>query len=42
MHKIVDISGSLNNDLNLEILKESVFEPTKEKSINKPSILKLV
>ena len=35
MYKIVDISGSLSNDSNLEILKESVFEPTKEKLIKR-------
>lgn len=35
MHKIVDISNSLSNDTNLEILKESVFEPTKEKLIKR-------
>lgn len=35
MHKIVDISGSLNDDSNLEILKESVFEPTKQKLIKR-------
>lgn len=35
MHKIVDISGSLSNDSNLEILKESVFESTKEKLIKR-------
>ncbi|MDU3803469.1 hypothetical protein [Paraclostridium bifermentans] len=35
MHKIVDISGSLSNDSNLEILKKSVFEPTKEKLIKR-------
>lgn len=35
MYKIVNISGSLSNDSNLEILKESVFEPTKEKLIKR-------
>lgn len=35
MYKIVNISGSLSNDLNLKILKESVFEPTKEKLIKR-------
>lgn len=35
MHEIVDISNSLSNDTNLEILKESVFEPTKEKLIKR-------
>lgn len=35
MYKIVDISGSLSNDSNLEILKKSVFEPTKEKLIKR-------
>ncbi|CEJ73537.1 ribosomal-protein-alanine acetyltransferase [[Clostridium] sordellii] len=33
MYRIVDISCSLRNDLTLEILKESVFKPTKEKLI---------
>ncbi|WP_195336742.1 GNAT family N-acetyltransferase [Paraclostridium bifermentans] len=35
MHEIVDISNSLSNHTNLEILKESVFEPTKEKLIKR-------
>ncbi|MFQ9311239.1 MAG: GNAT family N-acetyltransferase [Paraclostridium sordellii] len=35
MYRIVDISCSLRNDLTLEILKESVFKPTKEKLIKR-------
>ncbi|CEQ21198.1 ribosomal-protein-alanine acetyltransferase [[Clostridium] sordellii] len=35
MYRIVDISCSLKNDLILEILKESVFNPTKEKLIKR-------
>ena len=35
MYRIVDISCSLENDLTLEILKESVFKTTKEKLIKR-------
>ncbi|CEO20429.1 GNAT family N-acetyltransferase [Paraclostridium sordellii] len=35
MYRIVDISCSLKNDSTLEILKESVFNPTKEKLIKR-------
>lgn len=35
MYRIVDISCSLRNNLTLEILKESVFKPTKEKLIKR-------
>ncbi|CEQ03388.1 ribosomal-protein-alanine acetyltransferase [[Clostridium] sordellii] len=35
MYRIVDISCSLKNDSILEVLKESVFKPTKEKLIKR-------
>ena len=35
MYRIVDISCSLKNDSVLEILKQSVFDPTKEKVIKR-------
>lgn len=31
MYKIIDIKSNLNTDTALEVLKESVFNPTKEK-----------
>lgn len=35
IYRIVDITCSLKNDSTLEILKESVFNPTKEKLIKR-------
>lgn len=35
MYRIVDISCSLKSDFILEVLKESVFKPTKEKLIKR-------
>jgi ribosomal protein S18 acetylase RimI-like enzyme len=35
MHRIGDISCSLKNDSTLEILKESAFNPTKEKLLKR-------
>lgn len=35
IYRIVDITCSLKNDSTLEILKESVFNPTKEKVIKR-------